>query len=260
MESLCRNKIFRDFDNFTDEWKSRNFKKIEENTAPKTKPSTSESKSRTKKNIGNIQSFLKRNYGLIHNTKTMDWKEPDRIAKIKSEFSILSQEYTNKRPMTAFRQIKSCSRLPTEQIINRMPKLSEQQLAECGLDTNKILDNIVKWIRLEWNTLVRHSSKENAKCKATNKAKSITHISKAKLTPSQLYSWAALGTEEIVKKLEYFLTLVVPTIDIDPLSNELGGSALDQLNSVNNTQNNQFIKSWIRDNPILQKEIEVLTK
>ena len=63
--------------------------KIEENTSQRIKPSTSESKSRCKKNIGNIETFLKRHYGQIHNPQAYDRNEENQISKITSEFNTL---------------------------------------------------------------------------------------------------------------------------------------------------------------------------
>ena len=221
------------------------------------KPSTSESKSRNKRNIGNIETFLKRNYGLIHNPKAYEETDTINLSKIKSEFNFISQENPNKRPTTAFRTFRSTNESITDKIEHNIPKLTEQQLIEWGIDTNKILDRIIKWVKHELNNLTWISSKENTKVKGLNKVKSSTLLNKPKFNQNQMLHSVILGTDEILKKLEYFLTLVVPTLDIET---NIPGSALDHLKPADNNQNNQFIKAWIRDNPILQREINFLNK
>ena len=101
--------------------------------------------------------------------------------------------------MTALRQIKSFRQANSTQDFNHMPKLSEQQLVEWGIVTNKILDNIVKCIRCELNNLMLHYNKENAKPRGLNKAKSSIHINKNKLSPNQMYNSVIMGTEELTK-------------------------------------------------------------
>lgn len=108
--------------------------------------------------MGNIETFLRRNYGKIHETN-------QDTALISEETKNKLKNENSRRPMSALRTFKVTK---DKMYIDEKPKprqISNDQLLEWGIDIEKILHSILKCTKLELDIFKKCFDKENHKIK-----------------------------------------------------------------------------------------------
>ena len=106
--------------------------------------------------------------------------------------------------------------------------------------------------------MISVSQKESSKVKELSKIKSVNQLSRVKLNSNTKYHSLILESEDIIKQIGSILTLIDPTLEFTLKNNKK--SSFEEYEMYNSTHNNDFVKNWIHDNPMLNQEIELLLK
>jgi len=143
ISAQVKKKRYAALDNTSQEWKLRNLSPRVRIDTIRKKAIVNESTSKSKPK-GNIETFLKRNYGPVLSAK---YETNFNGAQYKSQldgFQFLSGTSNQKRPQSELKTSKPNRSAATEVSKMAVSRLSDLQMSECGILPEKIMKQIVK--------------------------------------------------------------------------------------------------------------------